>query len=151
MNFITSQQVLLFLKSTKSPLSRFVSAVAFVLFMDASTVALAADATPNAVASGGNQDNQLQEIVVTAQFRSQDVQTTPIAITAVTAGMMEARSEASVADVANRAPSVTFSVAGGGLGGSQATAINIRGVGQTDFNLALEPGVGLYIDDVYYG
>src|SRR5581483_244209 len=26
----------------------------------------------------------------------------------------------------------------------------IRGVGQTDFNLALEPGVGIYVDDVYY-
>ncbi len=26
----------------------------------------------------------------------------------------------------------------------------IRGVGQTDFNFALEPGVGIYIDDVYY-
>jgi iron complex outermembrane receptor protein len=26
----------------------------------------------------------------------------------------------------------------------------IRGIGQTDFNLALEPGVGIYVDDVYY-
>ena len=26
----------------------------------------------------------------------------------------------------------------------------IRGVGQTDFNYAVEPGVGIYVDDVYY-
>ena len=29
-------------------------------------------------------------------------------------------------------------------------AASIRGIGQGDFNPALEPGVGLYVDDVYY-
>ncbi len=102
-------------------------------------------------AAGGDAANQIGEVVVTAQFRSQNVQKTPLAITAVNATMMEARSQTNVSDVASRAPSVTFTTAGGGLGGSQAAAINIRGVGQTDFNLALEPGVGTYIDDVYFG
>ena len=102
-------------------------------------------------AGAADSANQVGEVVVTAQFRSQNIQKTPLAITAVNAQMLEARSQTNVSDVANRAPSVTLTTAGGGLGGSQATAINIRGVGQTDFNLALEPGVGMYIDDVYYG
>jgi len=93
---------------------------------------------------------QLEDIVVTAQFRSQNLQKTPLAITATTASMMEARSQTNIVDVAVRAPSVTLS-SGGQQGGSQATVLNVRGVGQSDFNLALEPGVGMYIDDVYYG
>ena len=95
--------------------------------------------------------NSNEEIVVTAQFRSQDIQKTPLAITAVNAAMLEARSQTNVSDVANRAPNVTLTTASGGLGGSQATSITIRGVGQSDFNLAVEPGVGMYVDDVYYG
>src|SRR6185369_9560906 len=93
----------------------------------------------------------LQEVVVTAQFRSQDVQATPLAITAVTAEMLEARSQENVGDVANRAPNITLTTSSSGLGGSQSTSVTIRGIGQNDFNLAVEPGVGMYIDDVYYG
>ena len=110
-----------------------------------------AGVTPVFAQDSENDANQVQEVVVTAQFRSQDLQQTPLAITAVTSEMMDARSQSNIMDVATRAPSVTFTTAGGGLGGSQSTAINIRGVGQTDFNLALEPGVALYIDDVYHG
>lgn len=91
-----------------------------------------------------------QDIIVTAQFRSQNLQDTPIAITATTAEMLEARSQSTIIDVANRAPSVTL-YSGGRQSGAQVTTANIRGIGQTDFNLAIEPGVGIYIDDVYYG
>lgn len=96
------------------------------------------------------EDEGINEIVVTAQFRDQNLQDTPLAISAVTGEMIEARSQSGIADVANRAPSVTMQ-AGGGPGGAQTTQINIRGIGQTDFNIALEPGVGIYVDDVYRG
>lgn len=90
----------------------------------------------------------LAEVVVTAQFRQENLQDTPIAITAVTGAMLEARSQTSISDVAAQAPNVTLSPQGQ-ANGSGLVAF-IRGVGQTDFNFALEPGVGLYIDDVYY-
>ena len=110
-------------------------------------------AAQEAPAQGGRNtavdDNQLQEVVVTAQFRRQDIQQTPLAISAVTSEMMEAQGEKNIMDVVERVPGVTFN--SGGLGGSQASAVSIRGIGQTDFNLAVEPGVGMYIDDVYYG
>src|SRR5690606_11822539 len=48
----------------------------------------------------------------------------------------------------NQAPSVTLKPQGAAFGPSMAA--NIRGIGQYDFNPALEPGVGLYVDDVYY-
>jgi len=88
------------------------------------------------------------EIVVTAQFREQNLQDTPLAITAVDSAMLEARSQTDISQVANQAPSVTLKPQGAAFGPSLAA--NIRGVGQYDFNPALEPGVGLYVDDVYY-
>jgi len=88
------------------------------------------------------------EIVVTAQFREQNLQDTPIAITAMSAEMMESRSQTSIQDVANQAPSVTLKPQGAAFGPSLGA--NIRGVGQFDFNPAVEPGVGFYVDDVYF-
>jgi iron complex outermembrane recepter protein len=100
------------------------------------------EATP-AEAEGTN-----PEIVVTAQFREQSLQDTPLAITAVNSEMLEARSQTDISQVANQAPSVTLKPQGAAFG--PALGANIRGVGQFDFNPALEPGVGFYVDDVYY-
>jgi iron complex outermembrane recepter protein len=88
------------------------------------------------------------EIVVTAQFREQRLQDTPLAITAVNAEMLEARSQTNIAEITAQAPSVTLKPQGAAFGPSLGASI--RGVGQYDFNPALEPGVGLYVDDVYY-
>ena len=45
-------------------------------------------------------DDGLQEVVVTAQFREQNLQDTPLAITAVNAAMLEARGQTNIAQVA---------------------------------------------------
>jgi len=86
------------------------------------------------------------EIVVTAQFRSQNLQDTPIAITALTGEMLDVRGQTNLTDL--RAPNLTAEPAPGIFG--PAAQIYIRGVGQFDSNFAFEPGVGVYIDDVYY-
>jgi iron complex outermembrane receptor protein len=96
----------------------------------------------------GNSPVASDEIVVTAQFREQNLQDTPLAITAVNAEMLEARSQTDISQVANQAPSVTLKAQGATFG--PALGANIRGVGQFDFNPAVEPGVGFYVDDVYY-
>jgi iron complex outermembrane receptor protein len=108
----------------------------------ASTTGSAGDAATANDSSAGN------EIVVTAQFREQKLQDTPLAITAVNAAMLEARSQTNIADITAQAPSVTLKPQGSAFGPSLGASI--RGVGQYDFNPALEPGVGLYVDDVYY-
>jgi iron complex outermembrane receptor protein len=97
------------------------------------------------------QDNQAapgDEIVVTAQFREQNLQDIPLAITAVNSEMMEAKSQTNLAQLADTAPNVTFKPQGASFGPS--ITASIRGVGQNDFNPAFEPGVAIYIDDVYY-
>jgi iron complex outermembrane receptor protein len=86
-------------------------------------------------------------ITVTAQFREQNLQDTPIAITAVNAEMLEARGQTNIAQVAAQAPNVSLRPQPQN-GGSGLIAF-IRGVGQVDFNYALDPGVGVYIDDVF--
>ena len=91
---------------------------------------------------------QLSEIVVTAQFREEKLQDTPIAITAITSQMIEQQGATKLSDILNSAPSVVFRQQSAAFGES-VTAF-IRGFGQADFDPAFEPGVGLYIDDVYY-
>jgi iron complex outermembrane recepter protein len=88
------------------------------------------------------------DIVVTAQFRTQKLQDTPLSITAVNAATLEARSQTSLSEVAAQAPNVVL-VPGGAVFGP-ALGAQIRGIGQFDFNPAYEPGVGVYVDDVYF-
>ncbi|MEI9852368.1 MAG: TonB-dependent receptor [Sphingomonas sp.] len=101
-----------------------------------------------AQAGSAEDASQHGDIVVTAQFREQRLQDTPLAITAVDAELMEARNQDNVEEIARQAPSVTLNEMGGAYGNSMGASI--RGIGQFDFNPAYEPGVGLYIDDVYY-
>jgi iron complex outermembrane receptor protein len=103
---------------------------------------------PAAPAQPADQPNTVAEIVVTAQFREQNLQKTPLAITAVNSQMLENRNQTRLSDVTAQAPNVTLAPNGAAFGSSMVAFI--RGIGQTDFNLALEPGVGIYVDDVYY-
>ena len=90
----------------------------------------------------------LQEVVVTAQFHSENLQQTPLAITAMTGDMLAARSETNLSDVASQAPNVILQQ--NPAGGGNSMRAQIRGVGQSDLDPAVDPGVGIYIDDVYF-
>src|SRR5256885_86961 len=91
---------------------------------------------------------QLAEVIVTAQYRKEKLQDVPIAISAFTAEAIEEQGATKLSDILTSAPSVGFRQQSAAFGES-VTAF-IRGFGQIDFNPAYEPGVGLYIDDVYY-
>ncbi len=90
----------------------------------------------------------IETMIVTAQFREQAVQDTPLAITALSAQTLESRSQSNIADVASFAPSTTLQRSEGAFG--NAITASIRGIGQGDSDPAVEPGVGIYVDDVYY-
>lgn len=100
----------------------------------------------SANASGAT--DTLQTVTVTAQFRRQNLQQTPIAITAITGSMLQARGQTNLAQVAAEAPNVVLQQ--NPAGGGNSMRAQIRGVGQTDFDPAVDPGVGIYIDDVYF-
>ena len=107
-----------------------------------------AEQATNANAAGPNSD-ALSEIVVTAEFRREKLQQTPIAITALSSDALAARNITTLVDVASAAPNVTMFESSAAYG--KTNAAFIRGIGQADFNFAsAEPGVGIYIDDVYH-
>jgi len=113
-----------------------------------SSLALAAGISAPAFAQDEDEGGARNtDIIVTAEFREAALQDTPIAITAVDAEMLEARGQTDIAAVAANAPNVTLKPQPQN-GGSGLIAF-IRGVGQVDFNYALDPGVGVYVDDVY--
>ncbi|MDR2215402.1 MAG: TonB-dependent receptor [Nevskiaceae bacterium] len=91
----------------------------------------------------------LEEVVVTAQFREQNLQQTPLAITAITAEQLAEKGFVNIQDLTQAAPSVELRHTGSA--GGKTMAAFIRGVGASDYNFNIEPGVAFYMDDVYLG
>jgi iron complex outermembrane receptor protein len=110
----------------------------------ASGSAQAADPPP-----ANNDQATVGEVVVTAQFRATQLQKTPLAISAVTGQQIEAMGQTNVTDLARTVPNTVISPLGSGWGSTLAAFI--RGVGLGDNILSFEPGVPIYVDDVYNG
>ncbi len=89
----------------------------------------------------------LEEIVVTAQFQETNLQKTPIAITAITGETLEVRNISSIADLGLVIPNSAIRPQGNAWGPN--AYIGIRGVDQNDFIPAFEPGVVVYVDDIF--
>ncbi len=88
----------------------------------------------------------VEEMVVTARRREESLKDVPVAVTAVTAERLERTGAVDLTVMQQTTPNLTVQVARG----SNSTLISfIRGVGQQDPLWGFEPGVGLYIDDVY--
>jgi iron complex outermembrane recepter protein len=102
----------------------------------------------NQAADTGESLDTLQEVVVTAQFRAEKLQETPLAITAISGDALRERAVDNLAQVADVAPNVSLDLTGSAFGPNMSAFI--RGVGQGDQNFAFEPGVGIYVDDVYH-
>src|SRR5690606_33370347 len=92
---------------------------------------------------------QLEEVVVTARFREESLQQTPLAITALTAETLQANGATNVIDVADWTPNVVLDQMGSGWG--PTLAANIRGIGFADHKPTNEQTVTIYIDDVVLG
>ncbi|HEV2081734.1 MAG TPA: TonB-dependent receptor [Brevundimonas sp.] len=88
----------------------------------------------------------VDEIVVTARRRDEALKDVPIAVSALSEERLEQTGAADITALQQQTPNATVQVARG----SNSTLIAfIRGVGQQDPLWGFEPGVGLYIDDVY--
>ncbi len=87
----------------------------------------------------------IEEIVVTAQKREQNLQDVPIAITAFSGDQMKALGVTQSIDIAAFSPGVHIS---GNLAG-QNTQFSIRGVTQNDFNDIIEAPNAVYLDEGY--
>ena len=113
----------------------------FILLAGFSTLAfiqpaLAQDAEDN---SGG-----LEEIVVTAQKREQNMQSVPVAVTALSSEAIENGRIADFSDLTRAAPSMTITQ----TTSSPNNSIILRGIGTYAFSIGVEPSVAVIIDDM---
>lgn len=91
----------------------------------------------------------IQQIIVTAQKRVENVQDVPIAISAFSASALQERGVSDVAALSNIAPNVTLDAGTPFSGSSAVLSAYIRGIGANDFAFNIDPGVGVYLDGVY--
>lgn len=91
-------------------------------------------------------EDTVEEIVVTAQRREQSLQDVPIAVTAMSADDLAAAQVADIGDLQALVPNLSLTV-----GDSMNAVAFIRGVGQRENIAFADPGVGIYVDDVYLG
>lgn len=110
-----------------------------------------ASVTPAFAQAEAVSDDQegIRDIVVTARKISENLQTTPVAVTALDTTALEQRQIASVAQIVQAAPSLSIQV--GGTGNSGLAYVAIRGNAQNSPNSASDAAVGIYVDGVYYG
>lgn len=114
-------------------------------------VSLLLFATPVLIAAPVNAQDQegvrgIEEIVVTARKREETLQDVPIAVTALSGVRLEELGAGDIADIQAYVPNISIYP-----GRNQSTTLTafIRGIGQADPLWGVDPGVGLYLDDVY--
>lgn len=95
---------------------------------------------------GAGTTEGLTEIVVTARRRTENLQDVPLAVTAIGASAIEAQDIVSLSDLSGAVPNMKIS---NDRATSSTINVYIRGVGQSDPLWGFEPGVGVYVDDVY--
>ena len=86
----------------------------------------------------------LDEVVVTAQKRSENVQNVPLAVSVVTARQLESAGVKEFTDVSRVAPSLTIRQADQPINASVA----LRGIGTFAYGIGVEPSVAVQLDDV---
>ncbi len=99
-------------------------------------LARAADAAPDAGA--------VEELVVTAQKRAENIQDVPLSIMAASAKQMEAKGVQAAVDLERMVPNLRFD----SIAQASGIAVRIRGFGASS-NAAIDPSVAPYIDGVY--
>jgi len=116
----------------------------------AATLAAFLGATPSPAqtvgASAAPVDDVLQEVVVTAQKREQNLQNVGVSVTAFSGDDLRRMGVGNSLEIGSVVPGVQLNSASGGNYGAPLT---IRGVAQNDFNPQQESPNSIYIDDVY--
>ncbi|MEO0549763.1 MAG: TonB-dependent receptor [Pseudomonadota bacterium] len=96
--------------------------------------------------SDSGEAKRLSTVTVTATQRESDIQSVPIAVTALDPVQLEREGVADITNLESVAPSFGLSTSGTQTGG---IVLRLRGVGTTGNNIGLESAVGVFIDGVY--
>jgi len=93
------------------------------------------------------QTDQLEEIVVTARRTQENLQSTPVAVTAIGAEALERAQVSDVTDLQRTTPSL--SIATGAPSASGFAFVAMRGQGNLQALVSNDPAVAIYVDGVY--
>ncbi len=119
---------------------RIVKLVSVLTTVSMPALAAAQTAPPATTDNAG-----VEDIVVTAQRRSQSMQNVGISITSVTGSQLREFHLTDSVDIAKIAPNVSVSTSNGG----QSTQFTMRGITQSDYNDHVESAIAAYVDDTY--
>ena len=89
---------------------------------------------------------KLEAVTVTARKREETLQDVPIAVSAFTSAALFKQNVQNLGDLQGKVPSLQVYAA---RGSNTTMTAYIRGVGQADPTWGFDPGVGIYLDDVY--
>ena len=103
----------------------------------------AAPAEGEAAAAAPATHGSIEEIVVTAQKREENLQDVPIAISAFSAEQLETQGASTTKGLAQMTPGLTITELAG------YTFIYLRGVGSDAFVASADPSVATYVDGLY--
>ncbi|HET9032571.1 MAG TPA: TonB-dependent receptor [Dokdonella sp.] len=123
-------------------------AISIVLGMACSVSVHAQSATDDSSTDEAKTDKvtRLEGITVTARKRTETLMDVPVAVTAFTPESVDTLNIEDLSDLGSQVPNLTIYAA---RGSSSTITAYIRGVGQSDPLWGVDPGVGIYLDDVY--
>lgn len=97
--------------------------------------------------SNSQETVQLEEVIVTANRREQNLQDVAISVAAFTDEFFKNSGTANLKQLEQYTPSLKIAA----VQDSRSTSIRIRGIGSIGTNAGIDPSVGLFIDGVYQG
>jgi iron complex outermembrane recepter protein len=111
----------------------------------------AQESTPTRALPHASDDGALGEVVVTARRREENIQSVPVAISAVSGALLDSSYTVNTQLLSQLVPTLYYNSAN-----PRNTAYTIRGLGSNTLSISaandgIEPGVGFYVDQVYRG
>lgn len=119
-----------------------------LLSASGSALADSQDATSLPPTADARAGTALEEVTVTARKRTENIERTPVAITAISPEELQTEELRTVSDVARVTPSLSFANA---IYDPFGSLVALRGQVASDNVLETEPPVGIYVDGVYQG
>jgi iron complex outermembrane receptor protein len=135
-------------------MKKYRTAKAFRVLLTTSTALIAlaaapalADADAAATSSSDKDNSGLQNIIITANKRAENIQTVPTAVTAISAEQLKDLGITNATDIAQFTPGVQVMSVNAGT----TNFFSIRGATEDDYAEHEESPVAMYIDGVYQG
>ena len=109
----------------------------------------AADAAgaKDSASPGEAESNTLESVTVTARRRSENIEKVPVAVSAFGEEDLKDLQASNIDGLQGAVPGLNIVQ---GRGSSSSANVFIRGIGQPDALQTFDPGVGMYVDDIYY-